>query len=38
MLIVAGVALAYPGGVADLLGLGLVIVVLAMQRFMAAPR
>ena len=32
MLIVAGVALAYPGGFADLVGLGLVLVVLALQR------
>jgi TRAP transporter 4TM/12TM fusion protein len=38
MLIVAGVALAYPGAWADLIGLGLVLVVLAMQRFVPAPR
>ncbi len=37
MLIVAGVALVYPGGIADLIGLTLIIAVLAMQRFMAAP-
>ena len=33
MLIVAGVALAYPGGLADLVGLSLVAAVLAMQWF-----
>jgi TRAP transporter 4TM/12TM fusion protein len=38
MLIVAGVALAYPGGAADLVGLSLVVVVLALQRFVPAPR
>jgi TRAP transporter 4TM/12TM fusion protein len=32
MLIVAGVALAYPGGLGDAIGLGLVVAVLAMQR------
>ena len=37
MLIVAGVALAYPGGIADLVGLSLIVAVLAMQRFLAAP-
>lgn len=35
MLIVAGVALVYPGGVADAVGLSLIIAVLAMQRFLA---
>ena len=34
MLIVAGVALAYPGGIADLVGFGLVLVVLALQWLM----
>jgi len=34
MLIVAGVALAYPGGFADAIGLALIVVVLAMQRFL----
>ena len=37
MLIVAGVALVYPGGIADAVGLSLIVAVLAMQRFMAAP-
>ena len=35
MLIVAGVALVYPGGVADAVGLSLIVAVLAMQRFIA---
>jgi TRAP transporter 4TM/12TM fusion protein len=34
MLIVAGVALAYPGGIADVVGLSLVVAVLAMQWLM----
>ncbi len=37
MLIVAGVALVYPGGIADAIGLALIVAVLAMQRFLAAP-
>ena len=37
MLIVAGVALVYPGGIADAVGLSLIVAVLAMQRFLAAP-
>jgi len=37
MLIVAGVALVYPGGIADAIGLSLIIAVLAMQRFIRAP-
>jgi TRAP-type uncharacterized transport system fused permease subunit len=37
MLIVAGVALVYPGGYADAVGLSLIVAVLAMQRFIAAP-
>jgi TRAP transporter 4TM/12TM fusion protein len=37
MLIVAGVALVYPGGVADAIGLTLIVAVLAMQRLIAAP-
>jgi TRAP transporter 4TM/12TM fusion protein len=37
MLIVAGVALVYPGGIADAVGLSLIVAVLAMQRFIAAP-
>ena len=37
MLIVAGVALVYPGGIADAVGLSLIVAVLAMQRFIPAP-
>jgi len=37
MLIVAGVALVYPGSVSDAIGLSLIVAVLAMQRFIAAP-
>jgi TRAP transporter 4TM/12TM fusion protein len=37
MLTVAGVALVYPGNVADAVGLSLIIAVLAMQRFIPAP-
>jgi len=37
MLIVAGVALVYPGGIADAVGLSLIVAVLAMQRFIRAP-
>ena len=37
MLMVAGVALVYPGAVADLVGLALIVVVLLMQRFRADP-
>jgi len=37
MLVVAGVALVYPGGIADAIGLALIVAVLAMQRFLA-PR
>jgi TRAP transporter 4TM/12TM fusion protein len=37
MLIVAGVALVYPGGIADAIGLALIVAVLAKQRFLAAP-
>jgi len=37
MLIVAGVALVYPGNLADAVGLTLIVAVLAMQRFIAAP-
>ncbi len=33
----AGVALVYPGGIADAIGVTLVVLVLAMQRFLAAP-
>jgi TRAP-type uncharacterized transport system fused permease subunit len=36
-LIVAGVALVYPDGIADAIGLALIVAVLAMQRFLAAP-
>jgi UPF0716 family protein affecting phage T7 exclusion len=38
MLIVAGVALTYPGGIADLVGLSLVVAVLALQRFVPLRR
>ncbi|MEO5843271.1 MAG: TRAP transporter fused permease subunit, partial [Caldimonas sp.] len=38
MLIAAGVALVYPGGFADAVGLSLIVAVLAMQRFLAAPK
>jgi TRAP transporter 4TM/12TM fusion protein len=37
MLIVAGVALVYPGGIADAVGLSLIVAVAAMQRFLPAP-
>jgi TRAP-type uncharacterized transport system fused permease subunit len=37
MLVVAGVALVYPGGFADVIGISLIVAVLAMQRFLAAP-
>jgi TRAP-type uncharacterized transport system fused permease subunit len=37
MLVVAGVALVYPGATADVVGLSLIVAVLAMQRFIAAP-
>ena len=37
MLTVAGVALVYPGAVADLVGFALIVVVLLMQRFLADP-
>src|SRR6187401_894045 len=37
MLIIAGVALVYPGGIADAVGLSLIVAVLAMQRFIPAP-
>jgi UPF0716 family protein affecting phage T7 exclusion len=37
MLTVAGVALVYPGNIADAVGLSLIIAVLAMQRFIPAP-
>jgi len=37
MLIVAGVALVYPGGIADAIGLTLIVAVLALQRFLPAP-
>jgi TRAP transporter 4TM/12TM fusion protein len=37
MLTVAGVALVYPGNIADALGLTLIVAVLAKQRFLAAP-
>ena len=37
MLIVAGVALVYPGGIADAIGLVLIVAVLAMQRLLPAP-
>jgi UPF0716 family protein affecting phage T7 exclusion len=37
MLVVAGVALVYPGGIADAIGLTLIVAVLAMQRFIPAP-
>ena len=37
MLIVAGFALVYPGGIADAVGLSLIVAVLAMQRFIPAP-
>jgi TRAP transporter 4TM/12TM fusion protein len=37
MLVVAGVALVYPGAAADIVGVSLIVVVLAMQYFMAGP-
>ncbi|MDQ6640215.1 MAG: TRAP transporter fused permease subunit [Pseudomonadota bacterium] len=37
MLIIAGVALVYPGSIADAVGLSLIVAVLAMQRFLATP-
>jgi TRAP-type uncharacterized transport system fused permease subunit len=37
MLILAGVALVYPGNLADAVGLALIVAVLAKQRFLAAP-
>jgi TRAP-type uncharacterized transport system fused permease subunit len=38
MLLVAGFALVYPTGLADLIGFGLVIAVLVIQVFRAEPR
>jgi TRAP-type uncharacterized transport system fused permease subunit len=37
MLIVAGFALVYPSGMADLIGFGMVVLVLAKQYFRAEP-
>ena len=37
LLIVAGFALVYPGSVSDAVGLSLIVAVLAMQHFIAAP-
>jgi TRAP transporter 4TM/12TM fusion protein len=38
MLVLAGVALVYPGVTSDVVGVALIVVVLAMQHFLAGPR
>jgi TRAP transporter 4TM/12TM fusion protein len=37
MLVVAGIALVYPGATADVVGISLIVAVLALQRFIANP-